>query len=187
VRDRAHRGRRREQRHDRFHRGAVQRPWLILRRHERNKGRCAALRTAASLATGTHLLPFDADLEYAPGDIAEMLIPVIKGRVLTHLVNVLFNSYLSDMQTGLKLMPVSTFNHLALSENGSGLDTEITATLLRLGVRPFEVPVSYYSRPRGKARRSTDGTRSSACAFCSVCGPSGRADSWQSGLGDDGD
>jgi dolichol-phosphate hexosyltransferase len=147
-------------------------PRLILHRHERNKGRGAALRTAASLATGTHLLPFDADMEYAPADIADMLVPVIKGRcdvvygvrlfgcntvyqtyrsfiankMLTHLANLLFNSYLNDMQTCLKLMPLSTFNHLALSENGFGVDTEITATLLRLGVRPFDVPVSYYGR-----------------------------------------
>ena len=154
-------------------------PRLILHRHDRSMGRGAALRTAASLATGTHLLPFDADLEYAPADIADMLVPVIKGRfdvvhgvrlfgcssvyesyryaignrVLTTLVNGLFNSYLSDVQTCLKLMPVSTFNHLALSENGSGLDAEITATLLRLGVRPFEVPVSYYSRSHEQRKK----------------------------------
>jgi hypothetical protein len=50
-------------------------------------------------------------------------------------------------------MPVSTFNKLSLRENGFGLDTEITAALLRLGIRPFEVPVSYYSRSHAEGKK----------------------------------
>ena len=47
----------------------------------------------------------------------------------------------------------STFNNLKLRENGFGLDTEITAALLRLGIRPFEVPVSYYSRSHAEGKK----------------------------------
>jgi hypothetical protein len=137
------------------------------------------MRTAASLASGTHLLSFDADLEYTPTDIPRLIGPIMTGRfdvvfgarlfgynavyhsfryavgnrVLTALINILFDAYLTDMWTCLKLMPVSTFNHLALSENGFGVETEITATLLRLGIRPFEVPVSYYNRSHAEGKK----------------------------------
>jgi dolichol-phosphate hexosyltransferase len=154
-------------------------PRIILHKHAQNMGKGAALRTAASLATGTHLLPFDADLEYSPKDIPRLVEPLLTGRfdvvygtrlfgyntvyqsfryavgnrVLTTLTNMMFDSYLSDMHTCLKLMPLSLFNSLSLSENGFGLDTEVTATLLRLGFRPFEVPVSYYSRSHAQGKK----------------------------------
>jgi hypothetical protein len=59
---------------------------------------------------------------------------------------VLFDAYLSDLHTCLKLVPADLFRKLGLSEDGFGLDTEITAKLLKRGLRPFEVPVSYHSR-----------------------------------------
>lgn len=147
-------------------------PRVTVHRHAKNSGKGASIVTAASLATGTHIIPFDADMEYAPEDIAEMLVPVIKGRcdvvygvrlfgcntvyqsyryaignkVMTHFANVLYNSYLSDMHTCLKLIPLPMFRELNLTETGFGLDTQVTARILLSGVRPFEVPVSYYSR-----------------------------------------
>lgn len=154
-------------------------PRVILHRHPENKGKGAALRTAGSLATGTHMLPFDADLEYTPKDIPRLIEPILTGRfdvvygvrlfgyntvyqsfryavgnrMLTTMTNVLFDSYLSDMHTCLKLIPLDMFNNLVLRENGFGLDTEVTAILLRLGVRPFEVPISYYSRSHAQGKK----------------------------------
>jgi dolichol-phosphate hexosyltransferase len=154
-------------------------PRFILHTHETNHGKGAAMLTAASLATGTHIVPFDADLEYAPEDLVNLLDPVIKGRydvvygarlfgcntvyqsyryaignrVLTHFTNILYNSYLSDLHTCLKLMPLSFFRNLGLTETGFGLDTQVTALLLRSGVRPFEVPVSYFSRSREQGKK----------------------------------
>jgi glycosyltransferase involved in cell wall biosynthesis len=154
-------------------------PRITLHRHERNQGKGAALRTAASLASGTHILPFDADLEYTPKDIPRLVEPILTGRfdvvygtrlfgyntvyqsfryavgnkVLTTLTNVLFDAYLSDLHTCLKLIPLSIFNDLVLRENRFGLDTEVTAALLRLGIRPFEVPVSYYSRSHAQGKK----------------------------------
>src|SRR5207247_2474438 len=112
------------------------------------------------------------DLEYSPADIPRLLDPVIQQRsvvvygsrlfglntvyqsywyalgnkVTTLAANVLFDAYVSDLHTCLKLLPLHLFRRMHLVEDGFGLDTEITASLLRLGLRPFEVPVSYYSR-----------------------------------------
>lgn len=154
-------------------------PRFILHSHDTNQGKGASILTAASLATGTHIVPFDADLEYAPEDLVNMLDPVIKGRydvvygvrlfgcntvyqsyryaignkVLTHFTNILYNSYLNDLHTCLKLMPLSFFRNLGLTETGFGLDTQVTALLLRTGVRPFEVPISYFSRSHEQGKK----------------------------------
>lgn len=154
-------------------------PRIIAHRHGKNRGKGACILTAAALATGTHIVPFDADMEYEPEDLAKMIEPVIKGRcnvvygtrlfgcntvyhtyryavgnkVLTQFTNILYNSYLSDLHTCLKLMPLAFFRSLNLTEMGFGLDTQVTARLLRTGARPFEVPVSYYSRSHDDGKK----------------------------------
>ena len=154
-------------------------PRMISHRHVQNSGKGASILTAAALATGTHLVPFDADLEYAAEDIADMVVPVINGRcdvvygarlfgvntvyqsylyargnkLMTQFANVLYNSYVSDLHTCLKLMPLEVFMGLNLTERGFGLDTQVTALLLRSGVRPFEVPISYHSRSRAQGKK----------------------------------
>lgn len=149
--------------------------------HERNLGKGAALQTGASAATGTHLVPFDADLEYNPAELQWVIQPVLQGRTqvvygarlfgqntryqsyrhvvgnraLTLAANIMFNSCLRDLHTCLKLVPVDLFHELELSEEGFGLDTEITAKLLARGIRPFEVPVSYHSRSTAHGKKIT--------------------------------
>lgn len=154
-------------------------PRLIVHRHAKNMGKGSALLTASALATGTHILPFDADLEYSSEDIPRMINPIIKrgydvvygarifgfntvyqsyryaagNRFLTKIANILFDASISDLHTCLKLVPLSLFRRLELRERGFGLDTELTASLLRLGVRPFEVPISYYSRSHAQGKK----------------------------------
>jgi dolichol-phosphate hexosyltransferase len=154
---------------------------LVVREHSTNQGKGAALLLAASAASGTHLLPFDADLEYFPEDIPKLLQPIILGRcnvvygarlfgyntmyhsywyavgnrMLTCLTNVLFNAHITDLHTCLKLIPRSMLRELSLKEMRFGLDTEITALLLKHGVRPFEVPISYFSRSHAQGKKIT--------------------------------
>jgi glycosyltransferase involved in cell wall biosynthesis len=157
----------------------VRRPGVHVVRHERNQGKGAAVRTGVNRAAGTHMIIMDADLEYSPGDIVAMLLPVAEGRsdhvfgtrvfgmntlfpsfrfamggrLLTLAANALYDSCLTDLHTCLKLVPVRDFRTLSLSENGFGLDTELTARLLRAGVRPFEVPVTYHGRPFDEGKK----------------------------------
>ena len=76
-------------------------------------------------------------------------------RALTLTTNVLFNSYLSDVHTCLKMMPLPLFRSLDLREARFGLDAELTARILQLGIRPFEVSVSYYSRSVADGKKIT--------------------------------
>jgi dolichol-phosphate hexosyltransferase len=151
---------------------ALRHPKARVIEHPRNLGKGAALQTGAAVATGTHFVPFDADLEYDPADLALLMVPVLAGRcevvygvrlfgantryqsfrhalgnkALTLAASVMFDASLTDLHTCLKLLPVELFRDLQLSEDGFGLDTEITAKLLARGITPFEIPVSYHSR-----------------------------------------
>jgi glycosyltransferase involved in cell wall biosynthesis len=161
------------------------RPAVVLARHLQNRGKGRAIRTALDHVTGSHLVILDADLEYSPRDIPSLLEPVIDrrtdhvfgarvggvntrfmsfrfamgGRMTTFAANLLFDSYLRDLHTCLKLVPVSHLRAMTLAEDGFGFDTELTARLLRAGIRPYEVPVSYNGRTvlDGKKLRWTDG------------------------------
>lgn len=154
-------------------------PRLTVHRHHENRGRGAALITAIAQASGTHILPFDADLEYSAEDILKIAEPVLKGRcdvvygtrlfgyntvyqsyrhalgnrMLTGTMNILFNSCLSDLHACLKLIPLGVVRDFNLRETGFGLDAELTAMLLRTGERPFEVPIAYYSSAHSHGRK----------------------------------
>ncbi len=161
---------------------SIEDPRLVVSKHPVNKGKGAAVRTAAAMATGDYLVVFDADLEYTPEDLLNLLAPVQRGdaqvvygvrrfgastahsfwfvignQVNTFTANALFNTWISDLHTCLKLMPVPLFRQLPVKENGFGLDTEITAHLLARGYRPYEVPISYKARSREEGKKLTWG------------------------------
>jgi len=147
--------------------------------HERCRGKGAAVMSGAAVATGTHLLVFDADLEYSALDIPILVEPVVTGTAMvvygarvagmgtlfhsfryalgskatTLFANVVFDAWLKDMHTCLKLMPLELFRQLSLSEAGFGLDTEITGEVLRRGIRPYEVPCSYKGRTEAQGKK----------------------------------
>jgi glycosyltransferase involved in cell wall biosynthesis len=154
--------------------------------HERNRGKGAAIRTALGEARGVYTTIMDADLEYEPSDIPTLLAPlregiaqavfgtrgfqshsaysfwyVIGNRAVTFAANLLFNSWVSDMMTGQKAMSTELFRSLDLRAGGFAIEAEITARLLRRGVRIYEVPVTYTARSRedGKKLTALDGLR----------------------------
>lgn len=145
-----------------------------------NAGKGAAIRKAAELATGDYVIICDADLEYVPGEIPDLIAVVLEGeaeivygtrrfsshnafsylyvlgnRAVTTFANVLFNCYISDLETCFKLMPTATYRALAVESAGFGMEAEITGKLLRAGVRPFEVPITYKARTREAGKKLT--------------------------------
>jgi glycosyltransferase involved in cell wall biosynthesis len=155
-------------------------PRVIAAWHEHNRGKGAAVRTAASHATGDFLLIYDADLEYPPEQIPKLLEPVLAGeaqvvygtrvfggtsaytywyvlgnRAVTTAANVLFNAYITDLSTCFKLLPLPLYRELAIKENGFGADPELTGKLLKRGIRPFEIPITYRSRTRAEGKKIT--------------------------------
>lgn len=68
--------------------------------------------------------------------------------------NIIYNSYISDVETCFKLMPLELYRQLDVRSTGFGMEAEITGKLLRRHIRPYEVPISYYARTR--ERRQED-------------------------------
>ena len=148
--------------------------------HERNKGKGAAIRTASEAATGDYMIICDADLEYRPEEIPSLLQPVFSGdatvvygtrsfgshnaysywyvqgnRGVTLAANLLFNCYISDLETCFKLMPTALYRSLDIQAAGFGMEAQVTARLLKSGVRPYEVPISYRARSRAEGKKLT--------------------------------
>ena len=155
-------------------------PRVTIHLHERNQGKGAAIRTAAMVATGDYVIMCDADLEYLPSEIPSLLAPVIARQAevvygtrtfgshnaysyayvlgnkgVTTFANVLFNCYISDLETCFKLIPTALYRELDIRETGFGMEAEVTGKLLRLGHRPFEVPISYKARTREAGKKLT--------------------------------
>jgi glycosyltransferase involved in cell wall biosynthesis len=153
---------------------------LVIHTHPRNRGKGAAIRTAADVATGDYMIICDADLEYSPEEIPSLLVPVLAGeaevvygtrtfgshtafsfwyvmgnKTVTMFANVLYNSWISDLETCFKLMPVALYRSLDIRSAGFGMEAEVTAKLLRSGHRPYELPISYTARSREEGKKLT--------------------------------
>ncbi|MDQ1455600.1 MAG: hypothetical protein QOH28_1220 [Actinomycetota bacterium] len=148
--------------------------------HEANLGKGAALRTGFAHATGDYVLVQDADLEYDPEDWPKLLNPVLRGRArvvygsrftgerrnmlllhwlgnrfLSMTTNVLFNTTLSDMETCYKLFDRDLVDDMKLQSSRFDIEAEITAKVLKRGIRIYEVPISYSGREFDEGKKIT--------------------------------
>ena len=155
-------------------------------RQESNRGKGAALRRAIAEIRMPYALVQDADLEYDPRDYPSLLRPLVEGRAdvvygvrgfagqtafsfwfvmgnlaVTTAANVLFDCYISDLETGYKALRSDLWRRLNLSGNRFDIEPDITARVLKLGYRIHEVPIRYYARSRAEGKKLTwlDGVR----------------------------
>ena len=163
-----------------------------LRRHPRNLGKGAALRTGFALATRPYVVIQDADLEYDPAVYPHLVQPLLEGRadvvygsrflggsahrvlyfwhrmgngLLTLLSNMCTNLNLTDMETGCKAFRRDLLQKIVLREERFGFEPEITAKLARREARFYEVGVPYAGRTyaEGKKVGWRDGFRALWC------------------------
>ena len=153
-----------------------------------NSGKGAAIRAAIPHITGDVVVVQDADGEYDPVDVPRLVEPIARGvadvvfgsrlsggqpqraylfwhlvgnRFLSLLTNVLFNTTLSDMETGYKVFRADVLRSLDLRENGFGIEPEITGKICKQRRRIYELPVAYYGRSYSEGKKITwkDGVR----------------------------
>jgi glycosyltransferase involved in cell wall biosynthesis len=148
--------------------------------HDENRGKGAAVRTGFTHATGDYVLIQDADLEYDPEDWPKLINPVLRSkarvvygsrftgerrnmlflhwignRALSLTTNILYNTTLSDMETCYKLIDRALVLSLNLSANRFDFEPEITAKILKRGIRIYEVPISYTGREFEEGKKIT--------------------------------
>ena len=153
---------------------------ITLIRHDRNRGKGSAIRTGLARASGEIVIVQDADLEYDPADIPAIIAPIVRGeaeavygsrflrgrpkmrrrnylgnRVLAIAANLLFRAGLTDEATCYKAFRTELLKSIPLTCRRFEFCPEVTAKLMRRGVRIAEVPVSYSARTVAEGKKIT--------------------------------
>lgn len=160
---------------------ATQASGIKVLRHEKNKGKGAAVRTGIEAATGNIFLIQDADLELRPSDIPNMVncmqilnVELVNGsrymagayrpvasykrywgnKIFTSITAIIINVKITDMACGYKLVHKNLYNKLKLRENRFGFEAELIIKALRIKKNNIaEVPVSYFPRNEGEGKK----------------------------------
>lgn len=159
---------------------------ILFYQSPKNQGKTAAIAAALERATGDIIIIQDADLEYDPAEIPDVIAPILTGvadvvygsrflvrkatRVLyfyhylanfglTFLCNLLTNRNMTDIETCYKAFRKEVIKPLRLTSKGFGMEVEITAMVCKTTARTYEVPISYYGRSyeEGKHINTWDG------------------------------
>jgi len=148
--------------------------------HKPNGGKGSAIRHALQHLTGDYVLIQDADLEYDPADISVLTAPIKEHKTevvygsrflgshsnllywhrkgnefLNFLVNILYNTTLSDMETCYKIMPTDLLKKINITSQKFDIEPEITCKLLKSGINIYEVPISYVGRDFSAGKKIT--------------------------------
>ncbi|MGB9628926.1 MAG: glycosyltransferase family 2 protein [Thermodesulfobacteriota bacterium] len=145
---------------------------ITLLSHPSNLGKGAAIRTAIPHIRGDIVIIQDADLEYHPSEYPQLIKPILDGKadvvygsrflggthrvllfwhavgnkIITTLSNMLTDLNLSDMETGYKVFRAEALKKIKIESNRFGFEPEITAKIAKMGLRVYEVPISYWGR-----------------------------------------
>ena len=154
--------------------------------HKKNKGKGGAIKTAIKAATGDVMIVQDADLEYDPQDYFKCILPILKGKAkvvygsrrlekrnrqysgfsyylggigITIIFNILFLTHLTDEPTCYKTFRSDVIRKIKINGNKFDWEPEVTAKIVKRGIRIHEVPIRYYPRSNeeGKKIRWKDG------------------------------
>lgn len=144
-------------------------------KHLQNQGKGVAIKTALTHATGDLTMFQDADLEYDPNDCYSLLEPfsnsnvqVVYGyrtdpgyktfyfgnKIFTFFVNLLFQSNLRDPYSCYKIIRKSLLNQMRFESKGFEFEAEITAKILRRGIKIVQLPISYHPRTFQKGKKA---------------------------------
>lgn len=163
-------------------------PRVRFARHPANKGKTEALKTGFAMTTGAVVIVQDADLEYDPEEIPEVIAPILIGQSdvvygsrflvrkaarvlyfyhflankgLTFLSNLFTNINLTDVETGYKAFRGEIIRNMIITSTGFGFEIEVTAKIAKLGCIIYEVPISYHGRTyeQGKKIGFSDGVQ----------------------------